>query len=365
MGLPEIPTAMSRWLGWKSPVAIIALVAVLTACSSGPPASGTDPAEPSLVEVNVSVIGGPQSPDGTLAARQVSLAVLDPAGAAVTFNEDLVVDQEGAVNAVTLDETVSVVTYYLHEGQRYLFEAAALDAAGNFLAFGTGERTVASGGSNATLVNLTGHLGEASLTPRLPVNQVLPGQELDLILLVNPPGRPELHVTGTDYTAHYAVANSTVISESSYGVLVRTGNRDAGDLEVTATANGRIVAADSSVAGEIQAFTTLPFATGVTVDLEPPSISTLAFDQVRQIFNGIADDNFGIGRVDLLDGPKPLASTDPDAISQSGLAEIFFPDGGTAFYTELSLAPGQYELTVVVHDTSGNASQSSLDVIAQ
>lgn len=101
---------------------------------------------------------------------------------------------------------------------------------------------------------------------------------------------------------------------------------------------------------------------GATVDLQPPTLSELAFDPHQEIFTGVAEDNLGAVRIELFDGPVLLASSDPAKVAGS-VAKVVFPGYGTAFYSKLHLASGSYTLTAVAADAGGNQAQQNFKLV--
>lgn len=341
------------------------LVLVLAACRSAgtpPDEDDEDPKSDVLVEVNLQVTSGPTTTTGTVEPLTVEIRVTDSRGNTVSFDDNLVALQSSGVDAIVLEPGRSLVALSLFEGETYDFAASAFDVHGNFLASGTARRTVVSGGANATNLHLQSHLGTAALAPRLPVSVLLPGQEIDLVLTVAPHQRDDLSVPTSHFIASYIIENATGIEQSGRGARIRAGDRDGGDVVVTATAAGLLVAGGNAVDGNVTASITLTFSSGTGVDLENPVVQGLGFDPGLQLIFGIAEDNFGVSSLDIYDGPHHLASTDLDLVEEFGLSPVTFPGGGTAFFALLDLAPGTYDLTAIARDASGNQGELSREV---
>lgn len=342
---------------------IAALAFVLAACNgngSTPPPDN----QGRLVEVNLTIVGGPVDADGLREPTSVAVRVHDTDGGLVHFDSDSVATTDGDETVLHVPPGTGSLTLFLPEGHAYTFKARASDSADHLISFGTAVRTTAAGGTNAVALRLESLLGDAELYPRLPVQQLLPGQEIDLLFRVTPSERPDLSVPSREYEAQYDAGNATVLSYDGRGARFRTGERQNGDFTVTATATGILKAVEPKP-GAVTSSIRIPFSTNLAVDLDAPDISTLAFDPVRHVFTGVAEDDFGIAILELYDGPVPLATTDLDVIETTGLPEIVFPGGGTAFVTELSssLPAGTYDLTVKASDFSGNEGTAEITVV--
>lgn len=312
-----------------------------------------------LTRVTLSSIGGPLTSEGHLELMRVDVRVLDEAGVAVRFGADGVANRGGAHGLITIPPGQASVAASLPPGASYEFNAAAFDAAGNQLAYGVKANHVPAGQDLAVVLELETILGAAMLTPRLPTRQLMPGQELDLMLSASPPGRPGLKVPTSDYRASYSVINGTIIASSDRGLRVRAGQRIGGDLVIYGNLEGLVLAADTVAAGAVTADLRLPFSSTLSIDLEPPNITRLEYDPGTRSLAGVVDDDCGVARVDVYDGPVLLASTAMAAAG--GPSEVVF-GGGTGFTARLALPPGDYSLTLLAFDRSGNQATAELDV---
>jgi hypothetical protein len=334
-------------------------VVALTSCNNR---SGSPKVPEPLVEVNLTLAGAPLQSAGQLELTHANVQVHDAAGAPVRFDADNVIQAEGEHEQLSVPAGTAALTLYLPEGAAWSFTGRAFDADDNLLAVASAQHTTASGSSNATVLRFTSLLGAARLETRLPTRQLLPGQEIDLLLSITPHERPDLSVPTPDYHASFETLNGANLHFSEHGVRVRVGDRAGGDLVVTGSAAGLLLTDGEAVPGVVSATLRLPFSTGLGVDLEPPELSKLAFDAGQQIFTGVAEDNYGVVRLELYDGPVLLASTDTAAAVSKGAATVIFPGGGTAFFSQLSLPSGSHSLTAKATDFSGNQTGAEHDV---
>lgn len=337
---------------------IAVLLGMLAACSK--PAQQPTGSKP-LVEINITLAGAPLQPSGQLELTHVTIQVQDDKGAPAHFNKNNVIDPQGEQPHLSVPADETSITLYLHEGTTWSFTGHAFDTDDHLLAAATTQHTTTSS-NNANTLRFKSLLGIATLQTRLPTRQVMPGQEIDLLLNITPRERPDLRVPPSDYQATYETSNATSLNYSERGIRLRAGDRSAGDVVVTGTAAGLLYSNGEAVPGEISTTLSLPFSSGISVDLDPPEISKLAFDAEQQIFTGVADDDHSIVKLELYDGPVMLASSDLEAMSEKSVPEVIFPGGGTAFYTQIDLPAGAYTLTVVATDFSGNDTRAKHEV---
>ena len=78
---------------------------------------------------------------------------------------------------------------------------------------------------------------------------------------------------------------------------------------------------------------------------------------------GVATDDQSLKRLDVYDGPHLLATTDPEDSLTKDVPIVAFPAGGTTFMTRIPLLPGEYELTILAADLSGNQTTVTHDVV--
>lgn len=321
--------------------------------------------------MNLTLSGGPLAVDGTVEQLALVITVLDNEARPVTFDDDNVMRSSATRTQLAVVSGTGTLRVFLPEGTLFTFSAAGFvpaatpNAASQLVAYGEASRLITAATSNATNVHLISLLGSARLEPRLPTRFVVPGQELDVMLSATAPDLPDLAVPLTDYLADYGVSNGVALAASERGMRLRVGDRDGGDVVVDAGLTGLVLADEVARPGTITASLSLPFATSTKLDTEPPTIADLAFDGVQHIFTGVADDNMGVARVSLFDGPVLLATTDLAIAEEQSLPIIEFPGGGTAFFVRLHLPPGEVELTAFVHDQAGNQTSLSLETEAR
>lgn len=308
---------------------------------------------------DLTVVGGPVDSSGGLGVMEVKVEVLDSRGRTVRFNGLLVADPDGSIAELTLAPGEAPVSVLLPRGERYTFVANGYGTGGEFLAYGEVSKVVLTGGDNAVAIAMAGLLGQARLRARTPVHALLPGQTLDVLLTVMPPGREDLVVPPADYEADYEVHNGAALVASGLGIRLQAGARLGGDLVVGVEATGLVILGSRAHSGTVTDELRLPFATDVAVDMTPPTVTSLAFDPAQQALTGIADDDLGVVRVDVYDGPVLIATSDEETAEKQGIPEVSFPGGGTGFVAYLQLPPGEHEVTVYVTDFSRNQGTAS------
>ena len=186
---PPSRFALRRIRAKRLTVAIALLFALsLTACD-------TTRSEPRKrhITVGITAVGGPLDATGSRHPQTVLLEVRDENDDLVNFDAELVADRRGSVTVITLPPDKPSVTIQLPIGKAYVLVARGYDTSENQLTFG--ETTVTAGAApTAVIVQLHTLLGSGRLVPRLPINHLVPGQTLDLIHIVSPNGRTDLHV---------------------------------------------------------------------------------------------------------------------------------------------------------------------------
>jgi len=320
------------------------------------------PLGPEYTSVEFTTVGAPLDRFGNVSPLEARVRVFDAAGEPLRFTGDLTADPRGLLEWVTLPRGSSSGRLRLRRNQNYVFVTAAFDENGDQLAVAENRLFVGSK-ATALVIRLRTLLGSARLAPRLPVTKLVPGQVLDLVFSVSPNAREDLRVPPGDFDVVYS-GSAEVIEFSTRGARVRIGSREAGDAIVVAVANGLILDDAEVRQGEVMGVFQRPFATGVSVDVAPPNVSSLAFDPHRRILAGVADDDAGITRLDVYDGPVLLATTDLEVSAALGIPEVRFPGGGTAFLASLDVTQGTYELSVTAFDLAGNESTEHLSISA-
>ncbi len=304
-------------------------------------------------------MGGPLTSAGHLERMRVDVRVRDESGRTVRFDADGVARSSGEYEMISITPAQARTTITLPPERTYEFTADVFDEDGNRVAHATSTNRVALRQELDVVLQLETILGAAHLAPRLPTRQLLPGQEIDVMLHAFPPGRPDLTVPTVDFQASYYIANGIATASSNRGLRVRAGQRSGGDLVIRGNLKGTVLAGDNVAAGTITADLHLRFSSSLSIDLEPPSITQLSFDPVTRTLTGAVDDDFGVARVDVYDGPLLLAST---GVTAADLPGVVFSGGGVTFTTLLTLSSGIHSVTLLALDRSGNEARAELEV---
>ena len=268
---------------------------------------------------------------------------------------------------VTLTPEVSSVTVRLPAGGNpYRFEALG-EADGAVVAYDVETATLGNG--TEVSLALDSVLGGAVLVPRLPTAAAVPGQVLDLMLVVMANGHTDfpgdyLQVPIGDFTATYdVVGNATVLASSPRGVRLQVDAYCFDAVTVEGGVAGLVADGDGYVPGSVGfnggagfQVPCLSSSGALGVDVVPPTVTITGFDPVTGTVTGEAGDDVGVARLELYDGPVLLATTElSDATGEVAYIE-FAPLGGE-FSTTLSVLP-LGRITAVAVDSSGNEAQS-------
>lgn len=277
--------------------------------------------------------------------------------AAADGDVDLVTITKGAPTGF---ESAEVILPYM--GNPYTFETRGYaDVGAPVIAYATQEANVRD---DATVVlQPVSVLGAAQLVPRLPLNYVVPGSVVDLMLVVVANGSDALQVPLSDFAATYEVdGDATVIATSNRGIRLAIGEQCAAPFTVNGAVEGLVEDGGSYVAGSVgingddgyEVVCPSPTDSGLIYDSESPTVEITSFDAGTGVVAGTAEDNAGIAKVQLFDGPALVASTDVDEAT-APVALIEFVDNSTLFTTTLVVDPVA-GLTAIAFDTSGNQS---------
>lgn len=339
--------------------ATLALSLLLAAC--GPttaPQADTLPVTLSVASLGalgkagIQIQGLPYNASGT-GVREVKLTVTDAQGNAVRFNSQNVVDPNGNVTYFVLTPSAPAVKVALLKSTNYSFttrayDASVLNAGRHLIAFDTTSKAFSSAADTGLILTPRSVLGAGTLSS-LPLNMVVPGQSLDYLLGVSANGRADLNVPTGDYAVTYQLSNATdtATTDPKRGITLQAAGSPAGDLSVTAELTGLVPSGtDDAVPGTRTVTVTLPFASGLQVDLTAPTLQNLsagtpAGDAVT--VSGTVNDNLGVARVRLYAGARLLQTVPAAAFT------------GTTFTTTVTgLKPTDSTLTVIAEDTSGN-----------
>lgn len=279
-------------------------------------------------------------------------------------------DPAGSAAYVTLAKTVpngglEVATVVLPSaGNPYSFESFGYaSVTGPVIAYAKQTQPVTE--SSTVLLLPVSVLGAAELAPRFPTTIVAPGSVLDIMLTVSANGHPALQVPLGDFTAQYAaVVGATTLSSSNRGIRLQIPSDCVDTLTIGGTVAGLVETSGTYPTGslDMNAGAGLqlgcpPMVTGgVAFDTEPPTLTLDSHNSATGLVRGSADDNYGIAKVQLFDGPVLLASTEASETGPT-VSLIAFINGTTEFRTTLTAAP-LGGIAAVAFDTSGNQSTS-------
>lgn len=345
----------SSWApGWVRALLALLVLTSIAACTY--PTSHAP-----LVRVEVRFAGGPLGSAGEVVPTAKAVRVYDASGRSVRFDAQGAFDTSGRLTALEVAPGSGELTLLLPRGMDWHLTGLAYSDSPLPLAAASTQVSTARHGTPAVLPFRT-LLGSASLVPRLPVASLLPGQELDLLLLVHPPGRADLRVPSADRSVRFDLENAKAAAESDRGVRIVAGSRSAEGVSLTATVEGLVDVRGEIVAGSAQALWRAPFGSSVGADMEAPTVDDLGFDSQRGTLTGRAEDDRGLASLAVYDGPVLLASTDLDLINELGVGEVAFPGGGPRFHAPLRLPTGDHTITVIATDFSGNETQLDFEL---
>lgn len=365
-----------------SAVAFAALALVLSACG-GPQA----PVDPTYVKVDVSVDlagsaakasagelspqGFPYDPaDGSIAGT-VEVYVYDKNDAPVLFEVAGSTYTAAPTGAAFIELTAADNTATVNlpsAGSPYRFESLG-KSGGAVVAYDDQTQNVTVVPS--VFVTLRSVLEDAVLVPRYPTSVATPGQVLDLMLIVMANDNADfpnayLQVPIGDFTATYGtVTNADLGATSNRGVRLTVSPLCSSDVTVAGHVTGIVESAGQYESGDVAfnggagfSLACPPSAEGgMAVDLTPPTVTLDGFDPVSGVVTGTANDDYGIAKVEIYDGPVLLASTDPTD-ENANVALIAFTPLSDSFTTTLKVAPIG-GITVVARDPSGNEAHTA------
>lgn len=365
-------TTLPRALG------LVVLTAVLASCGTQSPTAAAS-ASSALVPVQLQAAdltavhpaglkpqGVPFNDDGTSTVQSVHVKVyqgytISGPNAPLHFDADGNVDPAGSRDYVELTPGATTTTIRLPAGV-YDIEAIALTTAQDGLALAyefLGNQSVnqtANGAPGTITVHLHTLIGQARLEPVLPVQYVMPGQVLDLRLVVQTKetaGGRRCDVPLSDFTFPTATQarGVEVVSDSKLGERIRIDapdNQSETDMALRQRLQGLVDTVPFTGTLEVRFARPYYATTTLGVDLERPTLQATPtyYRGTAQVVFDVAD-NVGIARIEVYEGVLRVASTD-DANSS------IFPNAQgkpTFFYGDPTVA---HDYTVVAHDTSGN-----------
>jgi len=201
--------------------------------------------------------------------------------------------------------------------------------------------------------------------PRLPINVVTPGQTIDLYLVVTSPNGHRVPIA--DYIVEYAV-DGTFLNTSQLGHRSSVNPEPSDDHFHTAAA---ITGWFESINEDEPMWGTATYASyerpyaldAFSLDTTRPDLTfddpNPAYQGQPTTLTGTADDDHGIARIHLYEGPTLIASSDLDDLADGvALIEI---DGTTWTLTWTPTTLGTHHLTVIANDHAGNQNEASHD----
>ncbi len=348
---------------------------LFAACSSQPEPEMPDARPANLTPVTLALDFGlntlavPFGEDGAAVVERLEITILSADGTPLTFDESYNLDPEGSVAFIPYIPGDSV-TVGIVAGQEYTFQARGFDGGDVWMSYGEVTQTV-NVDTDTVALELHTLMEGVALDHTAPISSVVPGQLLDLYLSVTSPGGYE--VPFEDYSAIYEVGadDGTVNEQSDLGTrVIATSNPLDNDFTVSVTVIGWMIVDGVAVEGEqMLGEFTVPFVenAGFFLDNERPSLSvndpgTVPAGEGASL-TGSALDNVGLLKVQVFEGPALIGSSDTNEYAEEGVAEVSF--AGNDWTLNWTPEAGDYDLTVVAFDSSGNQAevQQSLSVV--
>lgn len=354
------------------------LILVITACGQTP-SNNISVNDGTMVELNLSFdealgLSTQALPfeNGTTAVSRFEVQVRDANNALVRFDSENTIDATGTVETLvivpgeSLPISISTGTY------TFTSSAYAPDKAGGaevILAIGTNEVTITLD-TTAVPLNVKTITVGYSFESNVPLNYIVPGQTLDLMLEVRAPGGYSVPLA--DYGVTYTIDPDNVEShlESIRGVrlTVKDPLVDS-DLSVLANVTGTSASGSALSLPEVDGVLNIGFLTsgvGPGFDIQPPSFSfveppALKAEEAFSI-TGTASDDIGIDKVQIFDGPELIASSSSTEFAAENVGQINF--NGNNWSMSFIPKQGSYSLFAVALDTSGNQTSTSYEVTA-
>jgi hypothetical protein len=345
------------------------LLTFLVACSSTSPEQPTGTVEvslefPALASArDIALQGIPVDDKGNPIITYLRVTLSDT-------NGNIVTPPEAPQGFVELTNTTPRVTLTLPTGSYTFTSYGYEDNTGtNWIVYG--EDTVTLTGNTRTVqVFPKTLLASATLTPSAPVNVVIPGQQLDLVLTVTSPLSP-YPVPFEDFEIAYDVSESmgSEVASSKRGIrLDVTNTPSTPTFEISGSVSGwRNIGNDAVSDQSLDISFSLDFAgdgNAIVSDFEAPSVTfdspTITSDGVFRL-TGTAADNYGIDRLQIYEGPVLIASSHPDETSDPNVTTIVFT--GYDWLTNwMPPNSGNFDLVAIAIDSSGNQSEATQSV---
>lgn len=351
--------------------AVLSCLLALAACNSGDRADarfasvmiGTDMGHLAHAGDGLSTLGVPTDPDTGQAGVTVAELTVFRGGNQVYFdgsgNE---VPIEGESTPVLLTSAASTTVLNLLFGT-YSFYVDARDDVSNSLANGSVLDVAVNASTNVT-VPLVSIISTAALTG--PV-AVVPNEIFDVFLTVSPPGRSDLMVPTTDYSAVFSYTGGLMQGWSDLGIRIAAECEEVViDVNVYPEDDYTEIAATAPALTVPVSYTCPAGAGTIGVDMLPPFVeftepldgAVFSNDDWVTLAGNVNDSQSGVERVDVYDGPVLIGGT----------TDIQPPEGDNP-YSTWSLSNWwwpqdvrTYSLTVVATDNAGNESQRTITV---
>ena len=307
---------------------------------------------------------------GSAVVSYFEIQVFDANDALVMFDSENVIDPAGATDTLTVALNDSIEVALTTGDYSFKSKAYAPNKAGGaevVLAVGTDSATV---NVDTTSIGLGVKTISESFTfqPSAPLNYIIPGQTLDMMLVVSAPGG--YIVPLADYDVSYTIDMDNVAEsiESVRGVrLVMKDPLVDNDFSVVATVSGTSALGTIDTLAPIDGVAGIPFLTSgidLVFDTEAPSYSFVEPSLTAGVevnLTGTASDVIGIDKVQVYDGPVLIGSSDSSE-AVGTVAVISFT--GTSWSMSFTPEERSYELYGVAYDTSGNQTDTNHTVDA-
>ena len=343
----------------------------LVACSQNPKSNNTGPLV--YLDLGFDTLQGslntqaiPFDEDGLAVVTRFEVQVFDTNDALVKFNAENVIDPIGTVDTLTIALNSSIGIGLSTGDYRFESKAFAPNIEGGeevVLAVGTNTFTVNADATNIAL-SVTTITDSFTFQTSVPLNFIVPGQTLDMMLVVTAPGGYLVPLAdfGVTYTVDEDNVEQSVDSVRGLRLVMKDILVD-NSISVMATVSGTSPSGSTVSLEPIDAVANIPLvtsSTGPVFDTQAPSFSfvepSLTAGEIATI-TGTAIDNIGIHKIQVYDGPVLIGSSLESEFSDLSVAEITF--SATAWGMSIMPEERSYELYGVAYDTSGNQSDTS------
>lgn len=295
----------------------------------------------------------------------LSVLIFDAGGETVNFDDDLMYDPDGETTYIDfgLGENIQLS---LPAGSEYSFEVKGFDMNSVWMSYGEAGQTV---DYDTGTIDLKLHtlIEAATFVPGTPINAVVPGQTLDMYVNVKSPG--SYAVPTENYALSYMVnaGDGEISDESDLGARVAvTDTAIDSNFGISVTISGWHVVAGEAIEGDVMTVSyTAPFVTGAgfsvdttasTLSVTNPSLVAGKASAIR----GSARDDVGIFKLQVFEGPVLIGSSDATEHLNAGVSRVRFTGDDWLMYW--TAAEGNYNLTVIAKDASGNEVREQLNV---